>query len=386
MKTTLIKLTVKEVCEGFSYSSVEEKGLYGWNGKLVIQPEYQRNYIYDTKDKDKKVIDSLLKGYPIGLFYFNKTPNGMYEVLDGQQRITSIGRFLNGKFAVNDSNKNAQIFSSLNKELQDKLLNTELLIFICEGEESEIKEWFDTINIAGEPLNNQELLNAIYSGSFVTLARKEFSNSKNQYIQKWSHYINANVKRQEYLECALNWVSDGNIDGYMSKHRTDNNITELKDYFNSVIDWIESIFEETYPKMNEVDWGRLYKIYKDTPYDKKKVNDEVRRLEVDTNIKCRKNIFEYVLGGETKPSLLDVRLFSDTVKLKAYNKQTAEAKEKGISNCPLCAMSNTNNRTKIWKLSEMDADHVTPWSKGGNTDYNNCQVLCKTHNRAKGNR
>lgn len=391
MITTLLHLTVKEICEGFSYNEVEEKGLYGWNGKLVIQPEFQRNYIYNDGKKDVAVIDSILKKYPIGLIYFSKALDGMYEVLDGQQRITSIGRFLKRKFSIKDKDGHNQYFEGLNKEQQDLILNTELLVYVCEGTEKEIKEWFETINIAGVPLNRQELLNSIFSGPFVTLAKAEFSNSHNSNIQKWSTYINANVKRQGFLECALNWVSNGNIDSYMSEHRMDDNINELKNYFNSVIDWIESVFEETDSHMKDVDWGRLYKEHKTDHYNRHQVKEEMNRLLADTNVSDKKGIFEYILllfgkKKEKKYSLLNIRLFNDKTKATAYSKQTTEAKEKGISNCPLCAISNTNNRTKIWKLSEMDADHVTPWSHGGVTDFNNCQVLCKTHNKIKGNR
>ena len=186
MKTTLLtEVTVGEICEGFVYNELEGKGLFGWGGKLVIQPEYQRNYIYADGKKDVAVVESLLKGYPLGLLYFVKTAAGTYEVLDGQQRITSFGRFVTGKFAVVDKNGMQQYFSGLDKGLQKRILESELTIYVCEGEEPEIKEWFKTINIAGVPLNEQELLNAIYSGPFVTAAKEEFSNSNNSNLQKW---------------------------------------------------------------------------------------------------------------------------------------------------------------------------------------------------------
>lgn len=243
MKTNLrTDITIEDICKGFVYNELEGKGLYGLNGKLVIQPEYQRNYIYAECKKDIAVIESVLKGYPLGLIYFTKVADDKYEVLDGQQRITSLGRFITEKFAIKDENGMEQYFTGLPKDKQEKILKTTLLIYECEGSETEIKEWFKTINIAGIPLNMQELRNAIYSGTFVTLAKEEFSNSQNSQNQKRSAYISGNVNRQDYLECALNWVSRGEIDNYMSKHRNDKNINELKIYFDSVIDWVSSIF------------------------------------------------------------------------------------------------------------------------------------------------
>jgi len=243
MKTILkTNIAVKDICDGFVYNELEGKGLFGLSGKLTIQPEYQRNYIYAEEGREVAVIRSILKGYPLGLIYFNKISSDNFEVLDGQQRITSVGRFVNEKFAIKDENGTEQNFSGMAKDKQDKILETKLLIYECEGAESEIKEWFRTINIAGVPLKPQELLNAIYSGEFVTLAKEEFSNSQNSNIQKWGAYIKGNANRQDFLERALDWVSRGNIDGYMSLHRNDTNISELKIYFNSVIDWISGVF------------------------------------------------------------------------------------------------------------------------------------------------
>jgi len=279
-----------------------------------------------------------------------------------------------------------QYFSGIAADKQKKILDTKLLIYECEGTESEIKDWFKTINIAGVPLNDQELLNAVYSGPFVTLAKQEFSNSQNANIQKWSAYINGAVNRQEYLECALDWVSKGNIGDYMSRHRYDNNITELKTYFNCVIDWISAVFSDVESEMRGLEWGRLYETYHNTAYDPAKVSQQVHSLIEDPYIKNRKGIFEYILGGSVDTRLLDVRVFDDATKKAVYSKQTALAKDKGLSNCPLCAIGPDANKNKIWNLSDMDADHVSAWSKGGTTDIENCQMLCKTHNRAKGNR
>ncbi|MGI6393974.1 MAG: HNH endonuclease family protein [bacterium] len=389
METTLrTEITVKEICDGFVYSELEGKGLFGLSGKLTIQPEYQRNYIYASEGgkREVAVIESILKGYPIGLIYFNKVNPDNFEVLDGQQRITSLGRFVTNKFAIKDENGNEQLFGGFALDKKNKILNTKLLIYECEGTESEIKEWFRTINIAGVPLNSQELLNAVYSGPFVTLGKEEFSNSKNSNIQKWSAYISGSANRQDFLERALQWVSKENISEYMSRHRFDNNITELKDYFNSVIDWVSTVFTDVESEMKGLEWGRLYETYHKKPYNSKTVSDEVKRLYADPYVKSRKGIFEYVLGGSTDTKLLEVRVFDDATKKSVYAKQTEVAEKKGVSNCSLCAIGHDSNKTKIWKLAEMDADHVTAWSKGGATDIKNCEMLCKTHNRAKGNR
>lgn len=380
------EITIKDICEGFVYNELEGKGLFGLSGTLTIQPEYQRNYIYADGKRDVAVIESILKSYPLGLIYFNKIDDKNFEVLDGQQRITSFGRFVTNKFAIKDENGMEQYFSGIAKDKQEKILNTKLLIYECEGTESEIKEWFKTINIAGVPLNNQELLNAVYSGQFVTLGKEEFSNSTNANIQKWSAYVSGSANRQEFLERALDWVSKGNISDYMSKHRFDDNITQLKNYFNSVIDWISSVFTNVETEMRGLEWGRLYETYKKQPYDHKNVSEQVKQLYADSYIKNRKGIFEFILGGSTDTKLLEVRVFDEATKKTVYAKQTAEAEKKGISNCSHCAIGHDANKTKIWKLAEMDADHVSAWSKGGTTDIKNCEMLCKTHNRAKGNR
>lgn len=379
-------ITIADICKGFVYNELEGKGLYGLSGKLTIQPEYQRNYIYADGKRDVAVIDSILKGYPIGLIYFVEPTDGKFEVLDGQQRITSLGRFVTGKFAIKDENGMQQYFSGLDKEKQDLILNTPLTIYICRGEEAEIKEWFRTINIVGVPLVNQELLNAIYSGPFVTAAKAEFSNSQNALVQKWKAFVSGDVKRQAFLERALDWVSKGNIEAYMSQHRYENNINELKTYFTSVIDWADSVFQDIRPEMCGLEWGRLYETYHNTPYDPAAVNDRVRALYGDEFVSDRKGIFEYILGGEQDKKLLNIRVFDERTKKKVYAKQTVKAEAEHISNCPYCAQMEGANKTRIYKLSEMDADHVTAWSHGGSTDEDNCQMLCKTHNRSKGNR
>jgi hypothetical protein len=279
-----------------------------------------------------------------------------------------------------------QYFTGLDATLQEKILKSRLTVYVCEGEEGEIKEWFKTINIAGVPLNEQELLNAIYSGSFVTAAKAEFSNSANAKMQKWKSYVKGDERRQQVLAEALSWVSKGNVDGYMSSHRQDNNIDELKTYFESVIDWASGVFQGIEDEMCGLEWGRLYEMYHKNAYNPAKVWERVKELYADDCVKNRKGIFEFVLGGEKELRLLDIRAFEPKETKAVYAKQTADAEKKGVSNCPLCAVGHAANAKRIWKFSEMDADHVTAWSKGGATDIKNCQMLCKTHNRAKGNR
>ena len=388
MKTQLEQYTVAEVTKGFVYNELEGKGLFGLDGTLVIQPEFQRSYLYGDGTKDVAVIDSLLKGYPLGLIYFVDTgdPSGPHlEVLDGQQRITSVGRFVTGKFAIMRDGRE-QTFGSLPKEEQERITAAHLLVYVCTGTEAEIKEWFQTINIVGIPLNAQELRNAIYSGA----AKAEFSNSQNALQQKWSAYVKGDPKRQQVLEVALDWVAsskDQSIDGYMAAHRTDTGIGELKTYFTTVIDWVSGVF--TAPPdaaMRGLGWGALYEEHKGTAYQPDRIDERLQDLLADPAVNDHKGIYPYLLGGEEDPRLLNVRLFDAPTKKAAYKHQTDKANAEGTSNCPLCAVGSNANKTRIYKLKEMEADHVTAWSTGGDTSLDNCEMLCVTHNRSKGNR
>jgi len=388
MNTQLVKYTVEQISEGFIFNEFEGKGLFGLSGRLTIQPEYQRNYIYAEEKREQAVIDSLLKEYPLGLIYFNKLADGRLEVLDGQQRITSFGRFISGKFPIKDERGLEQYFSGLAADKQQRILNSILLVYECEGLESEIKEWFKTINIVGVPLNEQELLNAVYSGPFVTKGKEEFSNSQNSNVQKWTTYINGSVKRQDIWSKALEWVSNGknNIGGYMSEHRHSSDISEVKLYFESVIDWVSSVFVEVKKEMRGLEWGRLYENFHNKSYDSEKVNMLVKKLYDDPFVQNKKGIFEYVLGECRDSKLLEIRVFQEDVRRSVYDLQTNIARKKTVSNCPHCALGNNSNKTKIWDITEMDADHISAWSKGGKTTKDNCQVLCRVHNRAKGNK
>lgn len=394
MKTTLrTDLTVADICAGFEYSAAEGKGLYGWDGKLTIQPEYQRNYLYAQENgrREQAVIDSILRGYPIGLLYFNKprADEDKFEVLDGQQRITSLGRYLTDLFSVRYKDGYNHYYRSLSEEARNFLLQTPLTIYICEGTEDEIKAWYKTINIVGIPLNKQEIANAVYSGNFVTLAKAEFSNSSNTKLQLWSTYVKGNVSRQEILRTALEWVvkstDDADVERYMSEHRQDENIDELASYFDAVIKWADKTFPDAKDEMCGLDWGRLYENYHTNSYDANRLAGEIKLLYKDEAVTNKRGIFEYLLSNREKVKLLNIRLFEESVKKTVYARQTDAAISNGKSNCPLCAVGRDKNSVRLWNYKEMDADHVTAWSTGGASTIDNCQMLCKTHNRAKGN-
>ena len=381
-------ITVRELCEGFHYDENEGKGLYGWNGRLTIQPEYQRNYIYADGKRDVAVIESLQKGFPIGLIYFLRTGTDKYEILDGQQRITSIGRFWERMFSVEGADGMPHYYE---ESLHAKIASTCLPICICEGEgdspEQEIKDWFTAINTKGEPLNEQELRNATYFGPFVTAARRVFSNSSNTNVQIWKAFIAGSEKRQEILETALKWVSRDNIDDYMGRHRGDEGCKELVTYFESVIGWVKRMFLGQKAEMRNVDWGRLYETYHNEPYNTTELWEKVERLYADERVDSMdyKGVFEYLLGGEKDKRLLHVRIFRNPVKRKVYNTQTAKAKAQGVSNCHDCAAEGGTRGNIVYTFDQMEADHVTAWSNGGDTSEANCQMLCKYHNRVKGN-
>lgn len=277
-------------------------------------------------------------------------------MLDGQQRITSLGRFFTEKFAIKGLNDVPQYFSGLAKDQKDKFLQTKLTIYICDGPESEIKEWFKTINIAGVPLNEQELSNAIHSGPFVTKAKEMFSNSQNANIQKWSKYISGTAIRQDYLRTALEWVSKNEIDAYMSVHRNDTTINDMETYFNSVMDWVTGVFTDIEKETKGLNWGELYEKYHNTPYDSVAVSKKLVELYSDVFVKNKKGIYEYILGGCVDNKILEVRMFDEHTKSTVYTQQTTDAKAKQGSNCPLCAMGSDSNKDRIYKLTEMDAE------------------------------
>lgn len=388
MKTRPEFFTVKQLCEGFIWSQEEHKGLNGLGGKLIIQPEYQRNYLYANNDSEKEiaVINSIKNGYPLGVLYFNQLEDGRLEVLDGQQRVTSLGRFLSDKFSIMLDGRPYK-YSRLPKEIREKIDDERIMAHICtEGTEYEVMKWFTIINMVGIEINKQEERNASYYGPFVTLAKQVFSNKKNSNVAMWQRYIKGEVDRQKVLECALDWVSLGNIDNYMQEHRYENNIDELKDHFDDVINWIKGTFDDVDSEMCGLKWGEYYDKYHKIHYNHDEVNAKVRELRADERVTNRKNIYEYVLGGCEDDTLLNIRVFDKTQKSILYTRQTADAKEKGLSNCPDCVLEGKANKSRIWDIKDMEADHIKAWSKGGPTDLENGQMLCIRHNRLKGNK
>lgn len=380
--------TVKQLCDGFIWSKEEHKGLNGLGGKLIIQPEYQRNFLYANNDSELEiaVIESIRNGYPLGVLYFNQIENGMMEVLDGQQRVTSLGRFLADKFSIMLDGRPYK-FSILPKEIREQIESTKLMAYICtEGTEYEVMKWFTIINMGGIKINKQEERNASYYGSFVTLAKQVFSNKKNSNMSMWQRYVKGAADRQEVLERALDWVSRGNIDNYMKEHRNDTDIDELKDHFDDVIDWIKGTFDDVNSDMCGLKWGELYDNYHKNNYNHAALNAKVRELRADDRITAQRNVYEYVLGGCEDDTLLNIRVFDKTQKTILYNRQTTEAREKGISNCPDCVLEGKANKSRIWDIKDMEADHIKAWSKGGPTDLENGQMLCIRHNKLKGNR
>lgn len=385
-QTLRLDLTAGDVLAGFEFDPEENKALFGLDGQLIIQPTYQRSYIYNDGIHDKAVIHSALRGYPLGQMCFVERDDGMYEVLDGQQRLTSLGRFISPKWEFSvEVNGWPKRFSGLDASLQQKILNTPLLIWFCKGEPSEVQEWFRAINVAGIPLTEQELRNAVYHGPFIGLARSYFSRTKGTHLSRWRTYIKGDPARQAILEVALRWVSGGRIEEYMAAHRYDDNIDELVSYFNQVLDWADTLFDCTGRIMQQQDWGQLYEDYHDQEYDREYLEARLLELSTDRHVRSSKGIIPYLLGGEEDPKLLQIRLFDEKTKSAVYLKQTGEARLHNHSNCPECAASSGRHRARIWELREMEADHVTPWSLGGETTPDNCQLLCRPHNRSKGN-
>jgi len=358
MKIELKEITVRELTKDFEDN--EESGVVGFGGKLDIRPPYQREFIYGVKERNA-VIDTLTNNFPLNVMYWAVREDGNYEVIDGQQRTISICQYVEGDFSLN-----GLAFHNLPKDKQEQILNYVLMIYYCSGTDSEKLKWFETINIAGKVLTNQELRNAVYSGSWVSDAKRYFSKNSCPAYGIGSDYLNGSPIRQEYFETAIKWISNGNIEVYMSKHQNDPNANALWSYFQSVITWVETTFTVKRKKfMKGVDWGTLYNEYKDELFDTKIIEEEVAKLIADDDVEKKKGIYPYILTRKEK--YLSIRAFSDTMKQKVYEKQ------KGI--CTECK--------EHFELNEMEADHIDPWHSGGKTNEENCQMLCREDNRRK---
>lgn len=358
MNIELKEITIRELTNG--YEDNEEAGVLGYGGKLDIRPPYQREFIYKDKQRDA-VINTVTKDFPLNVMYWAVREDGNFEVIDGQQRTISVCQYVEGDFAFK-----GRYFHNLQTDEKEQILNYKLMVYLCSGTDSEKLEWFRTINIAGEKLTNQELRNAVYSGSWVSDAKRYFSKNGCPAYAIGSDYLNGSPIRQDYLETAIKWISNNEIEEYMGTHQHDPNAGSLWRYFQSVISWIEENFTKKRKKfMRGVDWGTLYNQFKDEVFDPKKIEKETAKLILDDDVTNKKGIYPYILTGNEK--YLSIRAFSDAIKQKVYEKQGGR--------CNVCG--------KEFDISEMEGDHITPWSEGGKTEEANCQMICREDNRRK---
>jgi hypothetical protein len=361
MNIELKEISVLELTQG--YQDNEENGVIGYGGKLDIRPPYQREFIYKDKQRDA-VIDTITKDFPLNVMYWAVRDDGNFEVIDGQQRTISICQFIEGDFAFNN-----RYFHNLQKDEQEQIQNYKLMVYFCSGADSEKLEWFKTINIAGERLTDQELRNAVYSGAWVSDAKRYFSKNGCAAYGLGGDYLNGSAIRQDYFETVIGWISGDNsndcINNYMARNQHEVNANELWLYFQSVINWIKAVFPNYRKEMKGIEWGFLYNNYKNQKFDSTKLEKQITELMQDEDVTNKKGIYEYVLTGKEKH--LNIRSFTDNQKREAYERQ------KGI--CVMCK--------EHFELSEMEADHITPWHEGGKTSSDNCQMLCREDNRRK---
>lgn len=363
--------TVREVCNGFLDN--DELGVYGFGGKLNIRPKYQREFVYND-EQQKAVINTVMRGFPLNVMYWVKNDEGNYELLDGQQRTMSLCKFVRNDFSIMQDNGMPASFENLTLSEQNKILDYKLLIYVCEGDDKERLDWFKTINIAGLELTDQELRNACYTGVWLTKAKERFSKVKCNGYAISLHLVRAEVNRQKLLEVALRWISEKEritIEDYMARHQHDTNADELWTYFKNVCDWADLKFKTRRKEMINQPWNRFYEDFKDKSLDADELEKEISTLLKDNEVTNKKGIYPYVLYKE--PSHLNLRTFDDNIKAQTYERQG------GI--CPMCEKEG-NSKTH-YELSEMQADHITPWSKGGKTEPDNCMMLCRKHNAMK---
>jgi len=361
MKIQLLDLTVEQLADG--YVDNLEQGVVGYEAKLDIRPPYQREFIYKDAQRDA-VIETVRKGFPLNVMYWAVRDEGNYEVIDGQQRTISICQYVAGEYSI-PIDGNRLYFHNLPNDLQRQILDYELMVYLCEGTDSEKLEWFKTINIAGEELTDQELRNAVYHGPWTASAKPYFSKTGCPAYAIGNKYLTGTPIRQDYLETAIDWISGGDIDGYMAKHQHDKNATELWSYFQKVIGWVEATFPNHRKEMKGVAWGPLHSKFKDESYDTDELEKQVKALMSDDDVTAKKGIYPFVLDGDERH--LNIRAFTANMKREAYERQD------GV--CVKCG--------EKFEIEEMEADHVTPWHEGGKTNAENCQMLCKDDNRRK---
>lgn len=357
MEIKLHKITVRDLTDG--YADNAEQGVKAYGGKLDVRPPYQREFVYGEKQR-AAVIDTLTQGFPLNVMYWATRDDGTFEIIDGQQRTISICQYVNGDFAYL-----FKYFHNLQEDEKEKILNYELQVYICSGTDSEKLKWFETINIAGEKLTEQELRNAVYAGSWVSDAKRYFSKTNCAAYGLASKYVNGSPIRQDYLETAIRWISKGNIEVYMGNHQHDPNAVALWNHFSSVINWVKAIFPKYRKEMKGVDWGTLYEKFHEKALDATALETEVTKLMMDSDVQKKSGIYAYVLDGDEHH--LGIRAFDDNTKREVYERQ------QGI--CKICG--------KHFDIEQMEADHITPWKEGGRTIAENCQMLCRECNRRK---
>ncbi len=366
MKIKLHQISVRKIVAG--YKDSQEEGVVAYGGKLDIRPKYQREFVYKPEQRNA-VIRTVSHQFPLNVMYWIENSAGSYELLDGQQRTLSICQYVNGDFSIND-----RFFHNLTKEEQEQILDYELMIYFCDGTDKERIDWFGVINTAGEKLTPQELLNAVYTGPWLSDAKLKFSKSNcAAYLlaSDGGQLVSGSPIRQEYLETALSWINNGDVAGYMAKHQHDKNADELWRYFQNVIEWVRNNFINYRREMASVSWGELYNAYKDKKLDAGKLEKEISKLMQDEDVSKKSGIYEYVLTRNERA--LNIRAFNDRMKREAYERQ------KGV--CPWCKKEKKEKQK--WDIAEMEADHITPWHEGGKTLAENCQMLCREHNRTK---
>jgi hypothetical protein len=357
MKVEFKEVTVRELTDG--YEDNEESGVFGYGGKLDIRPPYQREFIYKDKQRDA-VIDTVTKNFPLNVMYWAVSDDETFEIIDGQQRTISICQFVEGDFSFEK-----RYFHNLQQDEQDQVLNYKLTIYLCSGTDRERLDWFETINIAGEELTDQELRNAVYSGSWVSDAKRYFSKSGCPASGIGRDYLSGSPIRQDYLETAIKWFSEESIEGYMAEHQHDQSAVKLWNYFQNVINWVKAVFPNYRREMRGIEWGELYNEFKDQNFDSAKFEEEIKELMIDDDVTKKKGIYPYLLTEKEK--FLNIRKFSEKMRRGAYERQDEI--------CPVC--------DEHFEIEEMDADHITPWHEGGKTNTKNCQMLCKEDNRRK---
>lgn len=363
MEITLQKIKIRALVKG--YKDTGESGVFAYHGKLNLRPPYQREFVYGEKERNA-VIESIQQNFPLSIIYFYKNEDGSYELIDGQQRVISICQYVAGDFAIN-----YKFMYNLTEEERNQILDYELLVHICEGTEKEKLDWFQVINNSGNTLTKQELINATYTGSWLKSAQKYFSKTNCPAYQLAKDFINRRAFRQEILETALFWISHRDniaVEEYMAKHQHDEDSDELQQYFQDVFDWVKKVFPTVRKEMKGLDWGIFYNKYKDNQYDSEKLEEQIGTLMKDGSVELKKGIYEYLLSGNEK--YLNLRIFKDTQKAQKY------AEQEGI--CPICK--------KHFERHEMEADHIKPWSEGGKTVLDNCQMLCTQCHREKDNK